>query len=43
MLTGTPPFYDEDKNRLNRKIVKSKVSFGSAFDKVSDDAKSFIE
>jgi calcium-dependent protein kinase len=35
MLTGTPPFYDEDKNRLNRKIVKSKVTFGPAFNKIS--------
>jgi len=43
MMSGTPPFYDEDKNRLNRKIVKSKLSFGPMFNKVSDEGKSFIE
>ena len=43
MLSGSPPFYDEDKNRLNRKIVKSKLNFSLMSDKVSDDAKNFIE
>ena len=43
MLSGIPPFYDEDKHKLNRKIVKSKVHFGSPFAKVSQEAKDFME
>ena len=42
MLTGIPPFYDEDKNRLNRKICKTKLAFGSGFNNVSESAKDFI-
>ena len=42
MLSGVPPFYDEDKNRLNRKICKTKLAFGSPFNRVSAAAQDFI-
>lgn len=43
LLCGFPPFYDENQNRLFKKIRNADYSFPSPFwDKVSDGAKKFV-
>jgi calcium-dependent protein kinase len=43
MLSGAPPFYDKNTNRLNRYICKKPVAFPDTYFKnISQDARDFI-
>lgn len=44
MLTGTPPFYDENPNKLKQKICKQELSFApNLFKNISHDAQDFLK
>lgn len=44
LLSGTPPFYSRDKNKLREKVLKGKVNFSAKrFSNVSEDAKDLIK